>query len=309
MYGVIDIGSNTIRLSLYKKTNLSIKLMFNKKIMAGLAGHIDKNGNLSEKGINKAIDVLRSYKQILEEIDVKEVFVFATASLRNINNTKESVKTISEQTGFDIDLVSGKQEAIYDFIGATHFLKLDKGILVDIGGGSTELVFYRNGLIQKAISIPIGSLSLYTKYVKNILPTKKEICRIKKKINKELKNVDMLEGPYYILCGVGGTIRGTCKLFNEINNIASDNRSIDIKKLNDMLNHFSDEKKYAAQKIIKNIPDRVHTIIPGMTILELVSEKCNSEEIIVSDYGIRDGYLYTKLFLEDSNNDNIESKR
>lgn len=309
MYGVIDIGSNTIRLSLYKKTNLSIKLMFNKKIMAGLAGHIDKNGNLSEKGINKAIDVLRSYKQILEEIDVKEVFVFATASLRNINNTKESVKTISEQTGFDIDLVSGKQEAIYDFIGATHFLKLDKGILVDIGGGSTELVFYRNGLIQKAISIPIGSLSLYTKYVKNILPTKKEICRIKNKINKELKNVDMLEGPYYILCGVGGTIRGTCKLFNEINNIASDNRSIDIKKLNDMLNHFSDEKKYAAQKIIKNIPDRVHTIIPGMTILELVSEKCNSEEIIVSDYGIRDGYLYTKLFLEDSNNDNIESKR
>lgn len=309
MYGVIDIGSNTIRLSLYKKTNLSIKLMFNKKIMAGLAGHIDKNGNLSEKGINKAIDVLRSYKQILEEIDVKEVFVFATASLRNINNTKESVKTISEQTGFDIDLVSGKQEAIYDFIGATHFLKLDKGILVDIGGGSTELVFYRNGLIQKAISIPIGSLSLYTKYVKNILPTKKEICRIKKKINKELKNVDMLEGPYYILCGVGGTIRGTCKLFNEINNIASDNRSIDIKKLNDMLNHFSDEKKYAAQKIIKNIPDRVHTIIPGMNILELVSEKCNSEEIIVSDYGIRDGYLYTKLFLEDSNNDNIESKR
>ncbi|MBN7774205.1 phosphatase [Clostridium aminobutyricum] len=308
MYGVIDIGSNTIRLSLYKKTDSSFKLMLNKKNMAGLAGHVSRNGNLSKKGIKKTIGILRAYRQILNNIEVKEVFVFATASLRNVKNTQEAIKIINEQTGFDIDLVSGEQEAIYDFVGATHVMNLDKGILIDIGGGSTELVFYSNGEIEKAVSLPIGSLSLYTKFVKNILPTKKELSKMKDCINDELKTIE-ISGEYQIICGVGGTIRGACKLNNEIFDMVSGNRNIEIKRLNEMLRDFSEERKYAVQKIIKNIPDRIHTIIPGMTILESISEKYNSETIVVSEYGIREGYLYTKLFLEGSNSDSSDSEQ
>lgn len=302
MYGVIDIGSNSIRLSLYKKTENSFKLMLNKKNMAGLAGYIDKSGNLNKKGIRKTISILNAYRQILENIEVEGIFVFATASLRNINNTEEALQIIREQTGFDIDLVSGEQEAIYDFVGATHFMDLDKGILVDIGGGSTELVFYSNGNIEKAISMPIGSLSLYTKFVKNIIPTKKELINMKEYIEEELLVVDSSD-KYAIICGVGGTIRGAYKLSNEIFDKSAGNRTIEVDKLIQMRREFSDERKYAVNKIIKIVPERIHTIIPGMTILECISEKYNSQSIIVSEYGIREGYLYTKLFLEGTHSD------
>lgn len=306
MYGVIDIGSNSIRLSLYKKTEISFKLMLNKKNMAGLAGYVDKGGNLNKKGIRKTISILNAYRQILENIEVKEIYVFATASLRNINNTQDAIHAIHEQTGFDIDLVSGEQEAIYDFVGATHFMDLGKGILVDIGGGSTELVFYSNGTIERAVSIPIGSLSLYTKFVKNIIPTKKELINMKEYI-KEMLVVDPSD-KYTIICGVGGTIRGTYKLSNEIFNKPAGNRTIEVDKLIQLQREFADERKYAVNKIIKIVPERIHTIIPGMTILGCISEKYNSQSIIVSEYGIREGYLYTKLFLEETHSDssNIE---
>lgn len=301
MYGVIDIGSNSIRLSLYKKTETSFKLMLNKKNMAGLAGYVDKGGNLNKKGIRKTISILNAYRQILENIEVEEIYVFATASLRNINNTQDAIQAIHDQTGFDIDLVSGEQEAIYDFVGATHFMDLDKGILVDIGGGSTELVFYSNGTIEKAVSMPIGSLSLYTKFVKNIIPTKKELIHMKEYI-EELLVVDSCD-KYSIICGVGGTIRGAYKLSNEIFDKAAGNRTIEVDKLIHMQREFADERKYAVNKIIKIVPERIHTIIPGMTILECISEKYNSQSIIVSEYGIREGYLYTKLFLEGTRSD------
>ncbi len=120
LYGVIDIGSNTIKLSVYKMTNNSLRLIFNNKNIAGLVAYVDKEGFFSEKGIKKIITVLKSYKQILENVKVKDVFVIATASLRNIQNSEEVLKKINEFTGYQVDLISGEEEAIYDFIGATH---------------------------------------------------------------------------------------------------------------------------------------------------------------------------------------------
>lgn len=295
MYGVIDIGSNTMRLSVYKVAGNSFSLMLTKKSMAGLAGYVDKKGHLSPRGVKRAVGVLTGFKQILQNIDVKEVFVFATASLRNIKNTDETLEKIHQKTGFHVDLVSGEREAQLDYIGAAHFLKLDQGVLIDIGGGSTELVFYADGKIEQALSIPIGSLSLYTKHVKDILPTEKELSKIKDSIKTELKKID-IAGNYPIICGVGGSIRCACKLCNEVYALPDDHRSIEIKALNKMLHQMHEDRKFAVQMILKAAPDRIHTILPGITILQMAAAKFGGENILVSEYGVREGYLCNKLF-------------
>lgn len=298
MYGVIDIGSNTMRLSVYKKTENSIKLMFYEKNMAGLASYVDKENNLSEKGIVKAVGVLHSFKKILESIETVDVFVFATAALRNINNSQEAIDVINEATGYRIELISGEQEAIYDFIGTTLFMDLQDGIMVDIGGGSTELVFYRDKKVEKAVSLPIGSLNLYTKYVKDVFPTKKEITKIKSEVKDELKQIEIF-GSYPVICGVGGSIRAVRKLNNDIYNVQLPNRTIEVKNLKDITFKFLESRLFALEKIIKLIPERIHTIIPGMLILMVIARYYQSDSIIVSKHGNREGYLYTKLFSED----------
>ncbi len=297
MYAVIDIGSNTIRLSIYKKTEKSIKLLINQKFTAGLAGAVNKKGELTKDGMNRAVEALSDFKVILNNMKVKDIFVFATASLRNITNTDAAVQFIQNKTGFVIDIITGLKEAEYAFIGATHFLSLASGIVIDIGGGSTELVFYKHGEIEKSLSLPIGSLNLYTKHVNDLLPNEKEFKKLEKVIDDFISMVNV-KNKYKVICGVGGSIRAAKKLNNELNDNHKSNREITKSELAVMMEGFKKDKNKAVKDILKVAPDRIHTLIPGMTILDMIAKKYKCEKIIVSEYGVREGYLYTKLFLE-----------
>ncbi len=297
MYAVIDIGSNTIRLSIYQKTQNSIKLLLNQKNMAGLAGEVNKHGALNQSGIDKAVDALRDFKIILNNMQVKDVFVFATASLRNITNTDEAVSRIETVTGFNIDVITGKEEAEYAFLGVTHFISIPTGIVIDIGGGSTELVFYKNGNIEKSLSLPIGSLNMYSRFVKGIFPKEKEILEIEKHVKNYIQDVKV-KNKYKVICGVGGSIRGARKLNNEIRKLNHFNREIEISDLRLMTKDFIQNKKESTRNILKVSPDRIHTLVPGITILDTIAKRYNCEKIITSDYGVREGYLYSKLFIE-----------
>src|SRR5699024_6882114 len=116
--GIVDLGSNTIRLSIYHWEGRQFKLLMNKKEMAGLAGYI-KDGVLSDRGILVACQVLSGFKALLENFDIRDIHVFATASLRNIVNTEDALDTIRAVTGVTVEVVSGSDEATLSFLGAT----------------------------------------------------------------------------------------------------------------------------------------------------------------------------------------------
>ena len=168
-YGVIDVGSNTIRLVIYEVKENRIESLFSNKNTAGLIGYVN-DGELSRKGIRKACDVLNSLQKVAAHAQVEKLYVFATASLRNIANTKEAVEEIEKETGLDIDVISGHDEAVLDFEGAAHAQKLKDGVMVDIGGGSTEVVAFADGKITDAVSLEFGSLSMYKTYVSRLFP-------------------------------------------------------------------------------------------------------------------------------------------
>ncbi|MDD4843262.1 MAG: phosphatase [Anaerotignum sp.] len=297
LYGVIDIGSNTIRLAVYEVNDRSIQALFSKKSTAGLASYVNKAGALSQKGINKAVCVLNEFKPILNNISLEKLFVFATASLRNITNSQQAIKEIYERTEFDIDLVSGEQEGIYDFAGVCAQTSLDTGLLVDIGGGSTELVMYCEGRVVKSVSIPIGSLNLYKKFVKEIFPSQTEIKGMIKHIMKELDTVEITQG-YPLICGVGGTVRAAWQLNSQMFDLLPDCNKIYFKELNKIISLFFNDTKTMSKKMLKIAPERIHTILPGMLILNEVGKKYSSDAICISSFGVREGYLYTKLFSE-----------
>ena len=101
MCGIVDLGSNTIRLSIYQYEGEHFRLLLNKKTMAGLAGYV-QDGALSDGGILVACRVLSSYRALLSNFSVSEMHVFATASLRNISNTGEAVEAIRDVTGVTV---------------------------------------------------------------------------------------------------------------------------------------------------------------------------------------------------------------
>lgn len=296
LYAVIDIGSNTIRLSSYEITdNGKIKEMFHKKYFVGLAGYVNETGRLSQKGMLNAVDVLLEFQRIIESIQFLHVYVFATASLRNILNTEEALQFISEKSGFDICVLSGVEEATYDYIGASLQTDFNNGLLIDIGGGSTELVYLKNGQIKKAASFPFGSLNMYTKFVSSNFPDKQERQRIKKHVKNNLVNFVIDEGDPIPMLGIGGTIRAVCKLSNDLFESTPDTKIIDIKSIKKMNHFFAGGTKEAILKLVQLVPERTHTIIPGMTVLGTVAKHYNCNQLTVSGYGVREGYLISKI--------------
>ena len=107
-----------------------------------------------------------------------------------------------------MEVLTGGQEAVYDFIGAARSMSLERGILIDIGGGSTELLVYEKGKIQNSVSFPFGSLSMYSSCVSGLFPKKKEKKEIISRTEEFIKSVKFLEyKEFSTVIGIGGTVR------------------------------------------------------------------------------------------------------
>lgn len=294
MYAVIDIGSNTIRLVIYKIENHQIRALLNKKSPAGLAGYINKNRCLKKSGIRKAVGVLREFREILEHMTIREVFPFATASLRNINNAPEVLDAIKKECGFDVRILSGEEEAVFDYYGSLQAMEMDCGLLCDIGGGSTEIVTYRDHAIHTAVSLPIGSLNLYQNFVKSILPRKKELEALRQHVRKSLESLPDLKYPVTDLCAIGGSARAALQMVRSAAR-EEDSLSYPPQRLEDFLTEAVEVPEEFARRLLKTAPERIHTFLPGAAVLLTVAEYYHIKRILTVPYGVREGYLYYLL--------------
>lgn len=295
IYAVVDMGANTIRLSIYTVENGIARQLMNKKETAGLFTYVE-NGALSKAGMDRACHVLEIFQDVLDNLEITSLYVFATASLRNISNTQETVNFIRERTGIGVDVLSGEEEARLDFVGAMRVAGIQDGILIDIGGGSTELVEFQEGTIIKASSIPLGALSLYLKHVDGLFPANKQSKEIHKDVMQELQKLGPLnKAGHKILYGIGGTIRTTAKLNNRLYNLPQGNREIPAEHLEAILQRFGMSEKQVLRTILQTAPERIHTLLPGIIILKTVANCCDSDIILANSFSIREGYLYDKV--------------
>lgn len=293
--GIIDLGSNTIRLSIYETDKDSAKLLLNKKVVAGLSGYV-AGGVMSAKGIAKACSVLQRYRGILSNFYIQSAHVFATASLRNISNTEQALAEIRQKTAFAVDVLSGEQEARLSFFGAIRAVDIPAGLLLDIGGGSTEFTAFRGREILSAGSIPTGCLNQFYKYVSALLPTASSMRKIRNNVISELKDAGFIDvGKQKRICGVGGTIRATRKLYNEIMGLPQENTELEVAGVERLIRLFDEDQRAFYRPMLQLAPERIHTILPGMLILSTIAKSCGAEKITVSGNGVREGYLFERV--------------
>lgn len=314
MYAIVDVGSNTVRLNIYKLEYGNLSLVLNKKESVGLASYV-KNGQMMPSGINRVSQVLLDFKTLLDDLKIENINVFATAALRNAKNSKAAVAEVEKRAGVKVRVIPGEEEAELDFIGASHAVEVTDGLLVDIGGGSTELVPYKNGKIKHAISIPLGSLNTHDKFVTEILPSKSDRKAIKKAVLAEIEKFPELQkGKYPIICGVGGTCRAANKLNIDMFRLPMENSTIKFANLKKMIRILENKEKEAVSVdtldiLLRVVPDRVRTLVPGMIVLETVAKHFGSEAVEVTNAGVRDGFLYKYVLPEVIKNDGKRGKK
>jgi len=303
-YGIIDCGSNTVRLCVYQVRSdakppfrkRDLKTLLNHKIMAGLASHV-VDGSMTARGIERAAETIRDHMQRAEYFDCKQLAVFATAFLRNCRNSAEAKAAIEARTGITIDLLSARDEAHLGYIGAACADEsMHEGVLVDIGGGSTEFTRIAKGRDSDNISIPCGSLSSFSNYVAGIMPTSDEMERIASEFRSKAACHAHYRGMQCkTVYGIGGSIRGVAKVFGEIFCNGSKPALLTVKDIEKLLSLYRHDPHAFAHSALQAVPDRIHTVVPGCLITREVLLGFSSENVRICRCGVREGYLIERL--------------
>ncbi len=294
LYGIVDIGSNTVRLNIYDIINQEARFLLSKKYALGLVSYI-KKGKLTKKGLEKLNNVIEDIKTDLSDLNIQEFNMFATASIRNIYNEKEVLDEIYNKLNISIDVLSETQEATYSFLGSTSIMEHKKGVLIDVGGGSSEVVIYKNNKIKQSYSLPIGSLTMFNDYVSLLIPTEEESQAIIDRVQYEISRAKIPQENHKYMCGVGGSVRAIHKLMKDLKLIGRKEKVINPRVFKLLREEIVNNDKETYNKLLEAKPARIHTMMPGLLIIQELCNYFNIEEMQVSKFGVREGYLNHKL--------------
>lgn len=302
-YAVIDLGSNSIRLVVYevrndKKrayTNKDFRSLINDKVMAGLAAYVE-NGVFTKAGVKRAVSVLKGHLKRSKYFQCKRVDVFATAVLRNASNCDEAIAAIEKDTGLPVTLLSARDEAHLGFVGATCDRAIERGTLIDIGGGSTELTRIEGGKQRDNVSLGQGSLSSYAQFVKDILPTPEEAAAIREAFWKHVEALPNREAfraeTFY---GIGGTVRAAAKMYAQTHGEGVRPKTLSPEQVRDILALRRQNASAYAHSALKASAERIHTLTPGCLILESLLTGLGATKLEICKYGVREGYLIERM--------------
>lgn len=296
IYAIMDIGSNTVRLSVYKEKNGEAVNLFSEKEQVSLKNYV-KNGKLTDKGIKRLFSTLANFKAVVDNFgDIDGVYPFATATVRDVANRAEILKLMKDELDLDIEILSGEEEAKLAFVGAAVSTDVKEGVLCDIGGGSTEVVLIDQGKVIKSSSLSIGSLSAFNDYVDELFADRSSKKKIEKRVLQLFNDTSMYREDMKVLSAVGGSARAALMIYREFYDLDDSVRSMNAADFDLMVKDIikkSDKKKMRLILDIK--PDRIHTLLPGMIIMNKICKFFSVETINVSQTGVREGYVYSKL--------------
>ena len=303
-YGVIDLGSNSIRLVVYEvKGNgpgdcapKSFESLINDKVMAGLAAYVS-DGVFTEAGIEKAASVLRGHAKRARYFDCRRLDVFATAVLRNASNCQEAVDAIEKRSGLSIALLSAQDEAHLGFVGATWDRTVERGTLVDIGGGSTELTRIDGGRDFDNASMGQGSLSSFARYVRGILPTATEseaiACRLRARLGALPESRGPIAHRFSTASAAAFAPPPRCRRRPQADVVRPKSMTAD--EIRAILEWCHEDPDTFAHTALKASAERIHTLVPGCVILLALFEELGAERLEICKYGVREGYLIERM--------------
>ena len=296
-FGIIDIGSNSVRLVVVDIINNKyFKILHEIKEAVRLGKDIDKFQNLDSDRMKYANETIVTYKAICDAFAVDKIIAVATEAVRRSANQKQFLDMVLKSSGIKISVLSGKQEAYYDYIGAINSLDIRDCLLVDVGGSSTELILVKDRQLLQSVSIPYGSISFTDEYKESPQAFAKNIGSIFNTYSwlKQAKDCPII--------GIGGTFRNIGKIDRKRKNYPlelSNNYIIQNQDFGFILCAATSEKTTRMEKKLKGLSkDRADIFCgPVAAISELINY-CGTRNIVISGSGVREGLIYEQLLGE-----------
>ncbi len=176
----IDVGTNMVRLRVERLAGSWRSLVAHDWVITRLGGGQQQGGPLTAAAMERTVEVLARFAAKTSSLHAPEVWAVATSAVRDASNRDEFVALVKQRTGLDLEVVSGDEEARLDAVGVVADLGGDvrESVLIDIGGGSTELVPIEGGVPLQGVSVPVGVVRLTERYLQSDPPSPAELAAL-----------------------------------------------------------------------------------------------------------------------------------
>ncbi len=286
---VVDLGSNSIRMSIFDEQGNT--LFANRQTIRLSEGMTDDMILRAEPQM-RAVSALAEYKRIMDNEGIAKYRVVATAAVRKAKNKSEFLNLVESATGIAIDVIDGTQEAALDCLAVSKHLKIEKGIICDIGGGSTELIGISKSDSAPMVSIPYGSRGICELFFKEG-ETPEAIQNAQDFADKLVLENDWLKDfKVATLVGIGGTLRALAKLDAEdFGQSAIEGYEVSTERLTEIIEKI-EKADFEERKQMAGIGERADIIMGGLVLAGAVLNAVNPQRIAVADVGVREGVFW-----------------
>ena len=293
--GIIDIGSNSMRLSIIQEfAGGGYSVLDEQKSSPRLAGEINPSGDLSARGISELILHLEEFLSLSRSYEVDRLLAIGTAALRMANNRDRICAEVQQALGLRIDIISGEQEALLGFMAVKHTLPVSDALLVDIGGGSTEVTWVREGQLLASRSFPFGAVTVSKWRSPGHAAALTEWLATVRALLAESRLVTD-SGPMEII-GIGGTIRNIGQVYQAQHSYPlsqTHNFLMTGAQVQETVAFLADMPLSRRRKTEGLSKDRADLIVPGGAIVLALLQLTKSPSLRISGRGVRDGLFFS----------------
>lgn len=290
--GIIDIGSNTIRLVVYSVEKRLPVPMFNEKATCRLSAGLSETGKLNPDGVIAAIHNIERFVLLARAMEVRDLALVATSAVRSANDGADFVATVNKRCGVKIEVLSGEEEARLASIGITHGIADADGLMCDLGGGSLDLVLLDKGEAKNFGTLPLGHIVLDEM-------SDGRINKAQKIIDKALDKVPWIDSAKgRALFAVGGSIRALAKLY--IDQTGYPIHIVDeftirgkvLRDLSELVSRMSPESLRNSPSISSK---RVDTFPMAALVVESLIQRTGAKEVVFCSSGMREGKVISMI--------------
>ncbi len=291
---VIDTGSNSVRLLVVRRLTAGAFEVLDEEKFDARLGQGQGDGNLTEEGIERGLRAMRIVTQVARSYAPSALVAVGTEALRRAPNRDRLIEAVHRETGVEIRVLTGAEEAQASFLGTVNSTSLVDGQIVDVGGGSVELMRVEKRRLKTSQSAPLGAIYATERFLGSDPPTNKEVRALRKAVRQHLD----VQGRLPNLFGVGGAVRSLARLqrsrskypLRRLHGMVITRR--DFHRMTTMLAAMSAEQRRKIPSINTARADMIHA---AAIAIDEVMDLAGAAALEVSGQGLREGLAWLEL--------------
>jgi len=295
---IIDIGSNSGRVVVFRLDGAGqLRMLAGSRAALRLVQDVDKTHRLTEESMGRAMEALRDFRALAQGAGAERIVAVATAAVRDADNSQVFSDRVRRELGFEVQIIDGKREAYYGFLGALRGLAVESGLLFDLGGGSLQVSHFERRQPGRSTSLPLGALRLSETFLESDPPKSGELRRLQVQARKTLRSARLGKlRARETLIGTGGTVRNLAKMDRRSHGYPITRLHgyvMSVRRLRELAARLASLTLKKREAIPGLSHERGDSIVGGALAIETLMEEVGASEIMVSGQGVREGLAYS----------------